>query len=701
MAKSSDSGKAWLAAAIIFLLGIALSLFYFKPSISGAVIGEQGEEKTQELGLKAESSITEEITLSDFGENNLLAAFKLSGNLQTSDEDADVKVYLRANGNEYLVLDFDAIKESAINEITGFAVKEGGGDRGGGGNAGGDNRGGNGGGDGGGGDKGGGNEGNGNGGSDGGNNEGGGEEAGQQENNAPEQNNANNENQANNQEQENNEEQVNGEQELENQNINQEEPTPEENQGQAEQEAEQTPEAAGAGAEAGAEEQPQEEAEAQEQEQNAGGENQNAEEQQPATEEQQAQEQAENEITGGAAFGAQAAEKKEEKNKKQTYVFHGLCSDTCDLSDENLDSQNYELVFEISGDVELKISDATYIIIEKEEEQNEEPQNNEANETAGNETITLPQNQTAENGTVNEIIAAPVLSTAPTSSFGGTSPTGTTTETSTTTIAAPIEATALLTTETLLPAASLPAAPETVASSPLSQEVLFRAIGANVHAISIITVPQISIREINFALEKEANDVRLDVQALPARPAELPAAGAESAALAITGAAVASPVSAYQYLQITVSGGATSDDVALAKMKFSVDKPWLAESNYNKNSVRLNRWHNERWNELPTTFISEAPDSYTYEAESPGFSVFAVTAERPAAQQQAGTMRGEIKSGGTTALITTSISGATAAMQIPQPTKGSSSILVLLIALAAGAILFAKRRAAQKHRRKK
>ena len=700
MAKSSDSGKAWLAAAIIFLLGIALSLFYFKPSISGAVIGEQGEEKTQELGLKAESSITEEITLSDFGENNLLAAFKLSGNLQTSDEDADVKVYLRANGNEYLVLDFDAIKESAINEITGFAVKEGGGDRGGGGNAGGDNRGGNGGGDGGGGDKGGGNEGNGNGGSDGGNNEGGGEEAGQQENNAPEQNNANNENQANNQEQENNEEQVNGEQELENQNINQEEPTPEENQGQAEQEAEQTPEAAGAGAEAGAEEQPQEEAEAQEQEQNAGGENQNAEEQQPATEEQQAQEQAENEITGGAAFGAQAAEKKEE-NKKQTYVFHGLCSDTCDLSDENLDSQNYELVFEISGDVELKISDATYIIIEKEEEQNEEPQNNEANETAGNETITLPQNQTAENGTVNEIIAAPVLSTAPTSSFGGTSPTGTTTETSTTTIAAPIEATALLTTETLLPAASLPAAPETVASSPLSQEVLFRAIGANVHAISIITVPQISIREINFALEKEANDVRLDVQALPARPAELPAAGAESAALAITGAAVASPVSAYQYLQITVSGGATSDDVALAKMKFSVDKPWLAESNYNKNSVRLNRWHNERWNELPTTFISEAPDSYTYEAESPGFSVFAVTAERPAAQQQAGTMRGEIKSGGTTALITTSISGATAAMQIPQPTKGSSSILVLLIALAAGAILFAKRRAAQKHRRKK
>ncbi len=84
----------------------------------------------------------------------------------------------------------------------------------------------------------------------------------------------------------------------------------------------------------------------------------------------------------------------------------------------------------------------------------------------------------------------------------------------------------------------------------------------------------------------------------------------------------------YKSLNIWVgnSGFATSQNIENAVIGFKVEKAWLQEKGIDSSSIVLNRYNDKKWNELPTTLLSE-DDKYIYfTAETPGFSPFAIVA---------------------------------------------------------------------------
>jgi len=73
------------------------------------------------------------------------------------------------------------------------------------------------------------------------------------------------------------------------------------------------------------------------------------------------------------------------------------------------------------------------------------------------------------------------------------------------------------------------------------------------------------------------------------------------------------------------AGWATKRNIADVTVVFTVDKSWINENNIDKSSIALYRYSDDTWHELVTMKIAEDANSLQFEAETPGFSPFAVT----------------------------------------------------------------------------
>jgi PGF-pre-PGF domain-containing protein len=62
-------------------------------------------------------------------------------------------------------------------------------------------------------------------------------------------------------------------------------------------------------------------------------------------------------------------------------------------------------------------------------------------------------------------------------------------------------------------------------------------------------------------------------------------------------------------------------------INFKVNKSWIESNGYDANKVSLNRYH-DRWVKLPTNLTGENSANYYYQAITPGFSLFAIIAEK-------------------------------------------------------------------------
>lgn len=84
----------------------------------------------------------------------------------------------------------------------------------------------------------------------------------------------------------------------------------------------------------------------------------------------------------------------------------------------------------------------------------------------------------------------------------------------------------------------------------------------------------------------------------------------------------------YRHINIWVGkyGYATEENIENAVIGFSVPKEWLTSNGFDASSVRLNRYSEGKWNELETSIVDENTDPVLFEAETPGFSPFAITA---------------------------------------------------------------------------
>ena len=87
------------------------------------------------------------------------------------------------------------------------------------------------------------------------------------------------------------------------------------------------------------------------------------------------------------------------------------------------------------------------------------------------------------------------------------------------------------------------------------------------------------------------------------------------------------PNEIYTNLNIWVgnAGWGTERNIADATVVFTVDKSWITKNNIDESSIALYRYSDDTWHKLVTRKISEDANSLQFEAETPGFSPFAVT----------------------------------------------------------------------------
>ncbi|MBI2076686.1 MAG: PGF-pre-PGF domain-containing protein [Candidatus Aenigmarchaeota archaeon] len=174
----------------------------------------------------------------------------------------------------------------------------------------------------------------------------------------------------------------------------------------------------------------------------------------------------------------------------------------------------------------------------------------------------------------------------------------------------------------------------------------------------------IGIKEIQIEVKNSANDVRITVTKLTGQPA--------SVTHTISGRV-------FQYIEINTENLA-SDNIKSARVQFNVTKAWLINNSASDEDVILNRYINTTgWQKLKTTKLSESPVEVLFDAETPGFSVFAVTTEKTITTT-------------TTANATTTVPATTAATTtIPAKPADSAAVTFLIAAVLVIAYLLLKR----------
>ncbi|MCC4769119.1 PGF-pre-PGF domain-containing protein [Methanosarcina sp. DH2] len=83
----------------------------------------------------------------------------------------------------------------------------------------------------------------------------------------------------------------------------------------------------------------------------------------------------------------------------------------------------------------------------------------------------------------------------------------------------------------------------------------------------------------------------------------------------------------YNYLNIWVgnSGYATEKNIENTVVCFKVEKSWVQDKHIDQSSIALNRFNDNKWNELPTSLSDEDNQYLYFTAQTPGLSPFAIT----------------------------------------------------------------------------
>ncbi len=85
----------------------------------------------------------------------------------------------------------------------------------------------------------------------------------------------------------------------------------------------------------------------------------------------------------------------------------------------------------------------------------------------------------------------------------------------------------------------------------------------------------------------------------------------------------------YERLSITVGseGTISSSNADNIMINFKVSKQWVRENNINPATIRMTRYHDGAWEDLPTSKADEDDEYYYFTAQTPGFSIFEVVGD--------------------------------------------------------------------------
>ena len=94
--------------------------------------------------------------------------------------------------------------------------------------------------------------------------------------------------------------------------------------------------------------------------------------------------------------------------------------------------------------------------------------------------------------------------------------------------------------------------------------------------------------------------------------------------------ALPQPNEVFRNLNIWVgnAGWATERNIVDATVVFTLGKSWITGNSIDKSSIALHRYSDDTWHELVTRKIAEDANSLQFEAETTGFSPFAVSGKK-------------------------------------------------------------------------
>ncbi|MFP4655276.1 MAG: PGF-pre-PGF domain-containing protein [Methanohalobium sp.] len=83
----------------------------------------------------------------------------------------------------------------------------------------------------------------------------------------------------------------------------------------------------------------------------------------------------------------------------------------------------------------------------------------------------------------------------------------------------------------------------------------------------------------------------------------------------------------YQNMNIWVGKAGFNNNIKNASIDFDVEKSWIEENDINESTIKMCRYHNDKWNDLDTQKLTENETVIKYRANTPGFSPFAISGE--------------------------------------------------------------------------
>jgi len=196
---------------------------------------------------------------------------------------------------------------------------------------------------------------------------------------------------------------------------------------------------------------------------------------------------------------------------------------------------------------------------------------------------------------------------------------------------------------------------------------LWTRITPGAATIMKITNPEIGLKQINITVENQANNIKITVTKLEGKPATI--------VHEIEG-------KAYKYIEINAEN-INETHIDKVKIQFEVNKSWINDNSIDPDTVALNRYRVNAWERLQTRKTSEDNYFVYYEAETPGFSTFAIS--------------GEIKAEATTTVpvVTTTIPITTTTVPITGAEMGLppwAIVIVIIIIVAVVGFWLYKRR---------
>lgn len=133
---------------------------------------------------------------------------------------------------------------------------------------------------------------------------------------------------------------------------------------------------------------------------------------------------------------------------------------------------------------------------------------------------------------------------------------------------------------------------------------------------------KIGINELSLTPETNQQNVEATVEVLTGLPEEMP----DLVSTIYKGGGVV-----YRYYNITITANNTEikdSDIKSGKINFEINKNWFKENNVSNSSISLYRYNNN-WENLTTVQLETENETYEfYEAETPGFSTFAVVGSK-------------------------------------------------------------------------